>query len=216
MVKNFTLLKKLLLIVLTTNLLISCVSGKCGFSIAKPYIATGFDGKEIGGKMVSIMPVLKNNGHDSTGALSDTSIFRMVREIRNDLHFIPFRLSIRKDSLNASDSLLKNFMKSLYEGSIPVLQVADSAWKRINTELLALVRLNGGHTVRTFSGETHKKIMLEGELWDCRKGEVVFRIVVNGICVSSRVRDDEFIVDGVREVFREFPLSSPAYDTQAW
>lgn len=214
--KKFTLVKEVFLITLIADLCISCASGKCGFSISKPYTATGFDGKEIGGKTVSIMPLLKGNGYDTTGVLSDTSMFRKVSEVRKDLHFIPFRQCIRKDSLNSSDSLFKPFLKRLYAGSIPALQDADSAWKQIDADLLALVRLNGGHTVRTFSGEIHKKIMLEGELWDCRRGEVVFRIVVNGICVSSKVRDDEFIIDGVCEVVREFPLSAPAYDTQAW
>jgi hypothetical protein len=214
--KKFTLVIEVLLITLIADLLISCASGKCGFSIGKPYTAMGFGSREIGGKTVSIMPLLKSNGYDTTGVLSDTSMLRKVSEIRKDLHFIPFRKSIRKDSLSSSDSLFTCFMKSLYEGSISKLQVSDSAWKRIDADLLALVRLNGGHSVRTFSGETHKKIMLEGELWDCRRGEAVFRIVVNGICVSSKVRDDEFIMDGVREVFRELPLSAPAYDTQAW
>ncbi|HEX2955240.1 MAG TPA: DUF4136 domain-containing protein [Chitinispirillaceae bacterium] len=215
-VKKFTLLDNFFLIVIVAQLFFSCASGKCGFSIGKPYTATGFDSREISGKMVSVMPVLKMNGFDTTGVLSDSSVMRNVHEIRNDLHFITFRQSIHKDSSYFSDSLLNNFIKKLYMGSIPVLQAEDSAWKRIDAELLALVRLNKGHTIHTFSGETHKKIELEGELWDCRKNEVVFRVVVNGICVSSRVRDDEFIIDGVREVFREFPLSSPAYDTQAW
>jgi hypothetical protein len=214
--KKFTLVKEFFLFTLIADLFFSCASGKCGFSISKPYTATGFDSKEIGGKIVSIMPVLKSNGYDTTGTLSDTSILRKVSEVRKDMHFIPFRQCILKDSLNSSDSLLKNFLKNLYAGSIPALQGADSVWKRIDSDLLALVRLNGGHTIRTFSGETHKKIIIEGELWDCRRGEVVFRIVVNGICVSSRVRDDQFIIDGVCEVVREFPLSSPAYDTQAW
>jgi hypothetical protein len=215
-VKKFTLIKNVFLITLLTELLISCASGKCGFSISKPYTATGFDSKEIGGKIVSIMPVLKSDGYDKTGVLSDTSLLKKVSEVRKDLHFIPFRQAIRKDSVNSSDSIVTSFINSLYAGSVSVVQVADSAWKRIDSDLLALIRLTGGHTVRTFSGETHKKIMLEGELWDCRKGEAVFRIEVNGICISSRVRDDEFIIDGVREVIREFPLSSPAYDTQAW
>ncbi len=163
-----------------------------------------------------IMPVLKSNGYDSTSDMSDTSLLRIVHEIRKDLNFVPFRQSIRIDSLNSTDSLMKSFIKSLSDGTVSVLQIADSAWKRIDADLLALVRLKGGHTVHTFSGEIHKKIMLEGEIWDCRKGEAVFRIVVNGICVSSRVRDGAFIINGVREVFRELPLSSPAYDTQAW
>jgi hypothetical protein len=214
--KKFTLAKNVILIMVVADLFISCASGTCGFSIGKPYTATGFGSREIGGKTVSIMPLLKSDGYDTTGVLSDTSVLRIVSEIRKDLHFIPFRQSIRKDSLSSSDSLFTYFMKSLYKGSISVLQVSDSAWKHIDADLLALVRLNGGHTVRTFSGETHKKIMLEGELWDCRRSEAVFRIVVNGICVSSSVRDDEFIIDGIREVFRELPLSAPAYDTQAW
>lgn len=214
--RKFTLVKNVFILTLLGELLISCASGKCGFSIGKPYIATGFDGKEIGGKTVCLMPVLKSGGFDTTGVLSDTSLLKKISDVRNDLHFIPFRKSIRKDSAGTSDSLFNSFIVSLYSGSVSALQVADSAWKRIDSDLLALIRLNGGHTVRTFSGEIHKKIMLEGEMWDCRKGEAVFRIVVNGICVSSRVRDDEFIINGVREVIREFPLSSPAYDTQAW
>jgi hypothetical protein len=115
-----------------------------------------------------------------------------------------------------SGSTLDMFVNQLYIGNISMLQTSDSIWGFINADYMITIRLNSGHTVHTFNRETHKKIVLEGELWDCKKAEVAVRIIVNGICISSSITDDNFIVDGVKEIVREFPLSSPAYDTQAW
>jgi hypothetical protein len=162
------------------------------------------------------MPLLKANGIDTVGPLTDTSLMKTVSEIRKDLLFKPFRQYLTKMQSQFSEKTLDTFMKELYAGDISMLQTSDSIWGYINGDYLISIRLNRGHTVHTFNRETHKKIVLEGELWDCKKAEVAVRIIVNGICISSSVTDGNFIVDGVKEIIREFPLSSPAYDTQAW
>lgn len=193
-----------------------CAPVRCGYSVNKLYTARGFDSRTISGRSVIVMPLLKNKGIDTIGSLSDTSLMRIVGNIRTDLKFIPFRQQIPLILKRYSEKEIHKFLDDLFTGKIPVLQVADSMWQLLNADYMSVIRLKGGHIVRTFKGDTHKKIVVEGELWDCKRAEVVSRIVINGICVTSDIADDHFIIDGVKEFFKELPLSAPAYDTQAW
>jgi hypothetical protein len=200
----------------TLLLFVTCAPGRCGFLISEPYTATGFDSRSISGRSVIVLPLLKKQGIDTAGSLSDTSLMRSMCDIRKDLHFVPFRQTIPFIHARYSEMVLPTFLNDLFIGKIPVLQAADSLWGLMNADFMSVIRLTSGHSVRTFKGDIHKKIILEGELWDCRKAEVVVRIVVNGICITPNISDDHFIIDGVKEIVRKFPLSSPAYDTQSW
>ncbi len=197
-------------------LLPGCAPVKCGYSVNKLYTARGFDSRTISGRSVIMMPLLKKQGIDTVGSLSDTSLMRTVGDLRTDLNFVSFRQQVPYIKKRCSEKDLYNFIDNLFTGKIPVLQTADSIWQLLNADFMSVIRLKGGHIVRTFEGDTHKKIIVEGELWDCKKAEVVARIVINGICVTAEIADDHFIADAVKEFFRELPLSAPAYDTQAW
>lgn len=193
-----------------------CAPVRCGYSVNKLYTAHGFDSRTISGRTVIMMPLLKKQGIDTVGSLSDTSLMRRISGIRTDLKFVPFRQQTPLILKRFSEKEMQNFLDNLLTGKIPVLQAADSIWHLLDADFMSVIRLKGGHIVRTFKGDTHKKIVVEGELWDCKRAEVVSRIVINGICITPDIADDYFIIDGVKEFFKELPLSAPAYDTQAW
>jgi hypothetical protein len=207
---------RLLFVFVIVSLLIGCSPTRCGFAIDTSYQAPFFDSRVLTGRSLVVVPLLKDAKVDSSGLLSDVSYLQSLRKLREDLNCVSFNKSADKIRTRFGDPLFNTFIVNLFKGDIPVLQTSDSVWNIISEEYMSVIRVKSAHSVRMFSGDVRKRILLEGELWDCRKAEVVFRLSVNGLCLTEDVKDDRFIMDGILTFYRELPAAIPAYDTQSW
>ena len=108
------------------------------------------------------------------------------------------------------------FYKHLLNGEILSLAKDDSAWSVMPCRYVFLLRITKGMRIQSFEGVTKRKAVLEGEMWDSRTAEIVWRGQVTGSSVNVKISDSDFIIEGIIRLFRQLPEFYQVRNEENW
>ena len=197
-------------------MIITCSPPPYGFVLNNQYVRNDFTGRELGGKTISMCPFLKDSGADTTGMLSSGDILKSVSKSRSDLRLISVREMEKRFREKWGSDSLQLFYKMLSLGEIIQLQNSDSLWNGIGTRYFMALRLKSASKIKSFNRSVRKRISLEAELWDRELTGVVWRVVVNGLCIDESIQDSKFISSAIVKAYEKLPVILPAYDSKDW
>ncbi len=208
------LYRSVLLSILIILMHLCCSPSPYGFSVNHLYSREKFSSSELYERSIGICHLLRDTCYDTLQFLRSKSHFEELKKVRSDLQFISAD-EIERHFLNKwSMDSLQQFFTLLFKGQIATLQTRDSLWSGIKSDYYLVMRLRDASTVKTFNNAVRKRVSVEAELWDCKDQEVLWRIIVRGICVRGKIPDRQFLLEAVKNVFEKLPKPLPSYGNQ--
>jgi hypothetical protein len=195
----------------------SCAGPMKQFETIVMYSARGFSGEDLSGHTILQFPlmasssIMERSGHD----LLDTTASR-IGLIRSDLSLRDIREFESPFVREYGPEALNSFYGLLRDGDVIAAQGADSVWKSIPGRYALSVRLLSGARIRTFGRQQYRSIVLEAELWDIRRAEVVWRGRVNGRDSGRRASDSDFLTACILELYADLPAYHSIPHSESW
>ena len=166
-----------------------------------------------------VLPVLTNNGADTTKFPSPHTLSQLLQKNQGDVQFIypeTFEKKYRSAAVSHDSASLDRFYQSFFKGEIIKVQTNDSIWNAIDAAYLLCVRVKYAATIRGFDGNTVKRLVLEVELWEVNASESVWRAQVIGFDKSVGTPDTQFVIGALKEIFSAIPGGMPGTSEKDW
>ena len=180
------------------------------------YTSDMFAGASLSGKTVVVPPALAASGPAASGPFSPERLAALLREARSDLR-LSFGDAFEKRYCSSHDELsLSRFYASFFKGDVIAVQTSDSVWKAMEADYLLAVCVKFAAAIRSFDGNTRRRMRLEAELWDARAGEAVWRAEVDALDDVMKTPEDRFVTAALRKAFSLIPGGGPASDESDW
>ncbi len=211
--KNFILLWG----AVTAVVLCSCAGPSKRFDTRVMYSARNFSGEDLSGHTILQFPlmapqsIMDRTGHD----LLDTMAAR-IGIIRSDLSLRDIREFESPFVREYGPEALRSFYSHLRDGDVIAAQGADSVWESIPGRYALSVRLLSGARIQTFGDRQYRDIVLEAELWDVKRAEVVWRGRVNGRDSGKRATDSDFLTACILELYADLPAYHSMPHSDSW
>jgi hypothetical protein len=204
-----------LLIAMTVSGLWSC-SPPERLSVMDLYVKKNFSGRDLSGQTIALSPLFTAQGVQTDEQFSPKVLIAAINNRRQDIRlqrpdrFI--KVYREKHGEEALDSLYRDF----FNGSIVSLQTNERVWKVVGCGYLMVLKLNFGLKTQTLDQKTVRQMRLEGELWDCDSGEVVWRKAVDGRSRRTDQTDKDLLLKVVVRLFDALPASFHGYGKGSW
>jgi len=198
-------------------ILCSCAGPSKQFDTRVMYSARNFSGEDLSGHTILQFPLMApqsmmdRSGHD----LLDTTASR-IGLIRSDLSLRDIRDFESPFVRQYGPEALKSFYGLLRDGNVIAVQGADSVWGSIPGKYALSARLLSGARIRTFGDRQYRSIILEAELWDIRRAEVVWRGRVSGRDSGRRSSDSDFLAACILELYADLPSYHSIPHSESW
>ena len=168
------------------------------------------------GNSILLFPLIREKAFDTTTTLKPEVLIRSVLKQQAEIEVL-FKKDFEKAyRANNSGESLDSFYVQLFENDMLGITTSDSAWKYMPSQFVIVMRLNTGVRISSFDGVTKKKAVLESEIWDKRKSEVVWRARTSGFEMDKKKGDAQFIADGIKELFTLLPEFIPLKEVENW
>ncbi len=162
-------------------------------------------GRLLSGGSILLFPLITEKGFDTTASLSSEKQAKMLHAIRGKLKLY-VKKEFEENYLSNNDrALLDSFYISLFANDLLKITASDSIWKSVPSRYILLIRVDKGIRINTFDGVLKRKAVLEGELWDAKNIEVVWRAQSSGYEMDDKVADAVFVAEGMKEIYRLLP-----------
>ncbi|MBD3322450.1 MAG: hypothetical protein GF350_15215 [Chitinivibrionales bacterium] len=180
------------------------------------YQSDDFDGGDFAHNTVMILPVIYENGFDTSANRSPTIQAEWLMKQRPDLSFT-FKEKFESRYRSAYGfSGLNQFYRALYNGDVVAAQTSDSIWTAMEADFLLVTAIKSGAIIKDFDRNTKKRIRCETELWDIQNSEVVWRAATVGSSVNGTNSTGDFILGALFETYKSIPAFKPAMNEKNW
>ena len=168
------------------------------------------------GNSILLLPVIIEEGFDTTTALSPEVLIKSLLRQQGQIEVF-FRKDFEKAYLsNQRRESLDSFYVKLFKNDMLAITTSDSASKYMPCRFVVILRLNKGVRISSFDGIMKRKAVLEGEIWDKKNIEVVWRAQTSGFEMGKRTDDAQFIANGIKEIFKLFQQFIPLKEVENW
>ena len=168
------------------------------------------------GNSVLLFPLIREKAFDTSTALAPEEVVTPIRKQQADIEVLFKRDFEKAYCVNNSRESLDSFYVRLFENDVLAIATSDSAWKYMPSRFVILVRVDKGVRISSFDGVTKKKAVLEGEIWDSKSSEVVWRARTSGFDMDKKTDDAQFIANGIKEIFKLLPEFIPLKEVENW
>lgn len=198
-------------------LFISCVAPTVQWQSELLYSSSELKDNRLSvGNSILLLPLITKDGFDTSHSLSPEVLTKSLMATQQKLKLF-FKNDFEESFLSRnSRELLDSFYVSLIKNDILALHSVDTVWKSLPGRFVIVLRLNTGFRIKSFDGIVKRKAELEGELWDIKRIEVVWRARSSGYQMDTKITDGEFVAGGVRELFNLLPDFIPVRDEEEW
>ena len=168
------------------------------------------------GNSILLFPLIIDEGFDTSAALSPKLLKKSLLSQSGGIEVF-FKKDFEKAYLSTQPwELLDSFYVKLFKNDILAITTSDSAWKYMPGLFVVIFRLNKGLRISSFDGIMKKKAVLEGEIWDKKNIEVVWRGQTSGFEMGKKTNDAQFIASGIKEIFKLFPQFISLKEVDNW
>lgn len=168
------------------------------------------------GNSVLLFPLIREKTFDTTAELSPEVVLKPIIKQQTEIELL-FKKDFEKAfSANNSRESLDSFYVKLFENDILGIMTSDSAWKYMPGQFLLIIRMRKGVRINSFDGIMKRKAVLESEIWDRKKGEVIWRAQTSGFEMNKKTGDAQFIAEGIKEIFKLLPEFIPFKEMENW
>ncbi|MGD9199985.1 MAG: hypothetical protein PVI26_00340 [Chitinispirillia bacterium] len=165
---------------------------------------------------ILLLPLITSYGFDTSIALSPKNQTELLKKIQKHISFY-YRADLENEfSKKNNIKELDNFYKKLIDGKTLDLTVFHSVWESMPSHYVMVFRINNGSRIRSFDGILKRKVLLEAELWDSEKVEIVWHAKSSGVEMNKDKSDAEFILNGIRNTFELLPEFFRAVNESNW
>lgn len=198
-------------------LLVSCIAPSAQWKSELLYSSSELENNRLSvGNSILLLPLITKDGFDTSHALSPEVLTKSLMATQQKLNLF-FKKDFEESFLPRNNrKMLDSFYVSLFKNDILALHAVDTVWKSIPGRFVIVLRLNTGVRIKSFDGIVKRKAELEGELWDTKRIEIVWRAQSSGFQMDTKVTDAEFILGGLREIFNLLPDFIPVRDEEDW
>ncbi len=196
---------------------ISCTAPSVQWKAELLYTSSELESNRLStGNSILFLPLITRDGFDTSRTLSPEALTKSLVATQGKLKLF-FKKDFEESFLpRNSRELLDSLYASLFRNDILALHAVDTVWKTIPARFVIVLRLNTGVRIKSFDGIVKRKAELEGELWDTKRIEIVWRAQSSGYQMDTKITDAEFISRGVREIFNLLPEFIPVRDEEDW
>jgi hypothetical protein len=195
--------------------LIGCSSTE-RLSVKQVYTKKQFSGRDLSGQTIILTPLISGRGAETGDQFDPSILIGEINKARPDLRLQkPDAFLKRYESrygFDALDTLYRNF----FYGAIVALQTDERVWKEVGGGYLMVLKLMFGLKTKSLDDRTLRQMRLEGELWDCDSGEVVWRSVVDSRSKSIMETDKDILLKAVVKLFSVMPPVLEGYGKGLW
>lgn len=198
----------LLIVLAVVSVLAGCAGSSGGYAARVLYTDPTFDPAALGGKPIAMLPLITATGVDTAGALQPRKLRWYIREYRRDLRLVPVEETYddpRPAERRYFDSLRVQLCRALYNGDVVLVQQSDTIRSAIPSAYFISFIFRGGAKITSLDHVSKRRVILEVELWDARKGIVLVRVRGRGVSVDSMPPDDEFVREAILVLVQKIP-----------
>lgn len=195
---------------------LDCSPPQYEFTVDQLYVRENFSGRNVSNRNICMGPLLTDHGLDTSGILNSTHQFQTITRERPDLQFVPlskFETTFKK-KISSND--LNLLYHQLFKAEMISLQTSDSVWKAVPGDYLMVLRATKALKLKTFDKMIKKELNIEGELWDCTRMEVAWRVKVQGSGLNEKVSDSQFLIEAIKKIYKALPSPRPFYEKGSW
>jgi len=206
---------KYIVLISTLSCCISC-SPFQQFSVSPLYNNKNFSGADLGGRSITVSPLLTPRGVVVNGELTSNIEIQAINKKRRTLPLLPHELFEERYIATSGQDALDSFYTCLYKGEMVALQTMEKPWKQIGSDYLMVLKMTYGLRIKTDEKNSTRRLRLEGELWDCDSIEVLWRVAVDSRVRGEMDTDRQVLLDAICRVFEALPAVIPGYGKGRW
>lgn len=185
-------------------------------SVKQVYTKKQFSGRDLSGQTILLTPLITGQGAETGDPFKPSVLIGEINKARPDLRLKrPDAFLKRYQSLYGSDAL-DTLYRNFFNGAIVTLQTDKRIWREIGSGYLMALKLTFGLKAKLLDDRTLRQMRLEGELWDCDSGEVVWRSVVDSRSRSVMETDKDVLFKAVVKLFSVMPPVLEGYGKGSW
>jgi hypothetical protein len=185
-------------------------------AVKQVYAKKQFSGRDLSGQTIILTPLIASQGAETGDQFGPSVLIGEIKKARPDIQLQrPDAFLKRYESRYGSDAL-DTLYRNFFNGAIVALQTDGRVWKEVGSGYLMVLKLTFGLKTKSLDDRTLRQIRLEGELWDCDSGEVVWRSVVDSRSKSIMETDKDILLKAVVKLFSVMPPVLEGYGKGRW
>ncbi|MBN1981822.1 MAG: hypothetical protein JW795_09835 [Chitinivibrionales bacterium] len=203
-------------------LLVSIVVSGCGpkpqsWRPAVVYSLHGWHEKKFTEETnICVFPLIIDSTFDTSGVMRQADIAsQLPKEWKHGI--LKYREEFADSAARQgyTDSLA-DFYRLLATDNLLAVQTKQKMWSAMPCDYLLTVRIVNSLHIKTY-GDIHKRsIILEGNLWDTKLAEVVWRCRTSGSEVNATRPEKEFLSEGIHSLLTLMPPVASGVDQKNW
>jgi len=189
---------------------------RVSYSVRTLYTDSRFSERDFRNAVTVLCPLLNAKGAVIAEGLEPENMAAVVQNLRPDLRFAPYSEFENGFPARFDRRELAKFYNAAFEEEILAVKGMDSVWQHIKHQYVLIFSLIDGASIRDTDSSVFKQVSVRGDLWRGDGREVVWRGQCKGVSDDIKADGGLLIIECMRLLTGELPLTESNYGREKW